>query len=43
MLVCVDNLVRLVVWSRVAPGKHTAPEALAGAAVGTGFALLFLA
>jgi hypothetical protein len=33
----------LVIWSRVAPGKHTAPEALAGAAVGTGFALLFLA
>jgi hypothetical protein len=33
----------LVVWARVAPGEHTAPEALAGAAVGTGFALLFLA
>ena len=33
----------LVVWSRVAPGAHTLPEALTGAAVGAGFALLFLA
>jgi hypothetical protein len=33
----------LVVWARVALGAHTAQEALAGAAVGTGFALLFLA
>jgi hypothetical protein len=33
----------LVVWSRVAPGAHTLLEALAGAAVGAGFAALFLA
>jgi hypothetical protein len=33
----------LVVWSRVAPGAHTLPEALTGAAVGAGFAALFLA
>jgi hypothetical protein len=33
----------LVVWSRVAPGEHTAPEALAGAVVGAVFAILFLA
>jgi hypothetical protein len=33
----------LVVWSRVAPGAHTLPEALAGAAVGAGFAALVLA
>jgi hypothetical protein len=33
----------LVVWARVAPGAHTGPEALAGAAVGAGFAVLFLA
>ena len=33
----------LVVWSRVAPGAHTLPEALTGAAVGAGFALLLLA
>jgi hypothetical protein len=32
----------LVVWARVAPGGHTTPEALAGAVVGAGFALLFL-
>jgi hypothetical protein len=32
----------LVVWARVASGEHTASEALVGAAVGTGFALLFL-
>jgi hypothetical protein len=32
----------LVVWARVASGEHTAPEALVGAAIGTGFALLFL-
>jgi hypothetical protein len=32
----------LVVWSRVAPGAHTLPEALTGAAVGAGFAALFL-
>ncbi len=31
-----------VVWARVAPGEHTALEALAGAVVGAGFALLFL-
>jgi hypothetical protein len=33
----------LVVWSRVAPGAHTLLEALTGAAVGAGFAALFLA
>ncbi len=32
----------LVVWSRVAPGAHTLPEALTGAAVGAGFATLLL-
>jgi hypothetical protein len=32
----------LVVWSRVALGAHTLPETLAGAAVGVGFAVLFL-
>ena len=32
----------LVVWSRVTPGAHTPPQALAGAAVGVGFALLVL-
>ncbi len=32
----------LVVWARAAPGEHTALEALAGAVVGAGFALLFL-
>ncbi len=32
----------LVVWARVAPGEHMTPEALAGALVGAGFALLFL-
>ena len=32
----------LVVWSRVAPGAHTLPEALTGAAVGAGFAALLL-
>ena len=32
----------LVVWSRVAPGAHTLPEALTGAAVGVGFAALLL-
>ncbi len=32
----------LVVWARVAPGEHTTPEALAGAVVGAGFALLVL-
>ena len=33
----------LVIWSRVALGAHTIPEALAGAAVGALFAALFLA
>ena len=33
----------LVVWARVAPGAHTVSEALAGAAVGAGFAALLLA
>jgi hypothetical protein len=33
----------LVVWSRVAPGAHTLLEALTGAAIGAGFAALFLA
>ncbi len=33
----------LVLWSRVAPGAHTLPEALTGAAVGAGFAALLLA
>ena len=33
----------LVVWSRVTPGAHTLPQTLAGAAVGAGFAVLFLA
>ena len=33
----------LVVWARVALGAHTVSETLAGAAVGAGFALLFLA
>ena len=32
----------LVLWSRVALGAHTLPQALVGAAVGTGFAILFL-
>ena len=32
----------LVLWARIALGAHTAPEALAGAAVGACFALLFL-
>jgi hypothetical protein len=32
----------LVVWARVVPGEHMTPEALAGALVGAGFALLFL-
>jgi hypothetical protein len=32
----------LVVWSRVALGAHTLTETLAGAAVGVGFAVLFL-
>jgi hypothetical protein len=33
----------LVVWARVALSAHTVPETLAGAAVGAGFAVLFLA
>jgi len=33
----------LVLWSRVAPGAHTLPQALAGAAVGAGCAVLLLA
>ncbi|CAN5753040.1 hypothetical protein BH18ACT11_BH18ACT11_07110 [soil metagenome] len=33
----------LVVWSRVVTRAHTLPQALAGAAVGAGFAVLFLA
>jgi hypothetical protein len=33
----------LVLWSRVASEAHTLPQALAGAAVGMGFAVLFLA
>ena len=32
-----------VIWARVALGAHTTPETLAGAAVGAGFAVLFLA
>jgi hypothetical protein len=32
----------LVIWSRFALGAHTTPETLAGAAVGIGFAVLFL-
>lgn len=32
----------LVVWSRLAPGAHTLPQTLAGAAVGAVFALAFL-
>ncbi len=32
----------LVIWARVTPGEHTAPETFVGAAIGTGFALLFL-
>jgi hypothetical protein len=33
----------LVVWARVAPGAHTLPQTLVGAAVGAVFAALFLA
>jgi hypothetical protein len=33
----------LVLWSRVTPGAHTLPQALVGAVVGMGFAVLFLA
>ena len=33
----------LVIWARITLRAHTAPEALAGAAVGACFALLFLA
>jgi hypothetical protein len=33
----------LVIWARVALGAHTLPETLAGASVGAGFAVLFLA
>ena len=33
----------LVVWARASPGAHTLPETLVGAAVGAGFAILFLA
>ena len=33
----------LVLWSRVVTGAHTPPQTLAGAAVGAGFAVLFLA
>ncbi len=33
----------LVLWARISLGAHTAPQALAGAVVGAGFALLFLA
>jgi hypothetical protein len=33
----------LVVWARVVLGAHTVPETLVGAAVGAGFAVLFLA
>lgn len=32
----------LVIWSRVTLGAHTAPETLAGALVGAGFAVVFL-
>jgi len=32
----------LVMWSRVALNAHTMPQVLAGAAVGAGFAILFL-
>jgi len=33
----------LVVWARITLGAHTLPETLAGAVVGVGFAVLFLA
>lgn len=33
----------LVIWSRIATGAHTLPQTLVGAAVGAGFAALFLA
>jgi hypothetical protein len=33
----------LVIWSRIATRVHTLPQTLVGAAVGAGFALLFLA
>ena len=32
----------LVIWSRILLNAHTLPQALAGAAVGAGFAILFL-
>jgi hypothetical protein len=32
----------LRVYSRVAEGAHTLPQTLAGTAVGTGFAIVFL-
>jgi hypothetical protein len=33
----------LVIWSRIVTGAHTLPQTLVGAAVGVGFAVLFLA
>ena len=33
----------LVVWSRISPEAHTPPQALAGAAIGIGFAVVSLA
>ncbi len=33
----------LVIWSRVTPEAHTLPQAFAGAALGVGFAVAFLA
>jgi membrane-associated phospholipid phosphatase len=33
----------LVIWSRIVTGAHTLSQTLAGAAVGAGFAVLFLA
>jgi hypothetical protein len=48
LLLAVPGLVFLlvlpaVIWARVALGAHTVPETFAGAAVGAGFAVLFLA
>ncbi len=36
-------LLPLVAWARISLSAHTVPEALAGAGVGAGFAVLFLA
>jgi hypothetical protein len=32
----------LVIWARISPGAHTAPQTLAGAGLGAAFALLVL-